>query len=78
MRAIQSICLMFMMMLVSYAASAAESVSTTLTGEGWTIETQGRTQAAGRIRARRACDPVRNHYQEGIQNQTMNLHTNRQ
>lgn len=41
MRAIQSICMMFMMMLVSYAASAAESVSTTLTGEGWTIETQG-------------------------------------
>jgi hypothetical protein len=41
MRAIQSICLMFMMMLVSYAAPAAESGSTTLTGEGWTIETQG-------------------------------------
>ena len=41
MRAIQSICLMFMMMLASYAAPAAESGSTTLMGEGWTIETQG-------------------------------------
>jgi hypothetical protein len=51
MRAIQSICLMFMMMLVSYAAPAAESGSTTLTGEGWTIETQGRTQAAEQDRS---------------------------
>ena len=41
MRAIQSICLMFMMMLASYAAPAAESGSTTLMGQGWTIETQG-------------------------------------
>jgi hypothetical protein len=41
MRAIQSICLLFIMMPVSYAAPAAESGSTTLMGEGWTIETQG-------------------------------------
>ena len=39
MRSIQSTCLMFIMMLASYALPAAESGSTTLTGEGWTIET---------------------------------------
>ena len=40
MRGLQSMCLMFGMMLASYAAPTAEANETTLTGEGWTIETQ--------------------------------------